>query len=146
MGMSGRRLAIIVDLDETLCCQLDVPVEAGVGVLRRIDGARLEVRYVTSRTNISRDITERFLRNNCLPGVQNVHYCPVDTTSLEHKRAQHQSLSLGLDVIASIGDSYEEEEAARSAGVLFIIVDPCNPAPAWAEIADRISEFRGFES
>jgi hypothetical protein len=141
LGATAKRLAIIVDLDETLCC-LDVPVEAGVAVLLRIDRTRLEVHYVTSRTVISRDITERFLRTHQLPGTQNVHYCPSEITSLEHKRAQHESLSLRFDVIASIGDSFEEEEAARSAGIPFIIVDPCNPAPAWAILADRIGEFR----
>jgi hypothetical protein len=59
-----RRLAVIVDLDETLCCQLDVPVEPGVAVLHRINEARLQVHYVTSRTIVSRNVTEKFLRRH----------------------------------------------------------------------------------
>jgi hypothetical protein len=78
-------------------------------------------------------------------GSQNVHYCPAYTASLEHKRAQHLSISRRFDVIASIGDSVEEEEASKIAGIPFISVDPCDPAQAWAAIAERIAEFHGFE-
>ena len=144
MEYPSDQLAVIVDLDETLCCQIDVPIEPGVAVLRRINETRLQVHYVTARTSFSRNITEKFLQRHRLPGGQNVHYCPTEITSLEHKRRLHQSLSQRFSVIASIGDSFEEEEAARAAGILFVSVDPCNPASAWTVLADRIAAFSGF--
>ena len=144
LSSPAKHLALIVDLDETLCAQIDVPVEAGVGVLRRIDELKLEVHYVTARTNICREATERFLREHRLPGSHNVHYCPDRITSLEHKQKQHESLSRRFHVVASIGDSSEEQEAARAAGIPFYLVDPCKPAPGWTALADRIAEIGGL--
>jgi len=80
--ISNASLAIIVDLDETLCTQFDVPVENGVGVLRRVDQLKLQVHYVTARTPVCRDATARFIAEHRLPGSQNVHYCPGSISSL----------------------------------------------------------------
>src|ERR1017187_9867315 len=57
-----KQLAIIVDLDETLCAQFDVPVQAGVGVLRRVDQIKLQVHYVTARTTACREAVARRCR------------------------------------------------------------------------------------
>lgn len=138
------QLAIIVDLDETLCTQFDVPVQAGVEVLQRADQLGIQVRYVTARTTICREATERFLAVNRLPGVQNVHFCPDSVTSAEHKRKQHELLSREFKVVASIGDSSEEELAAAAAGVLFVRVDVQRPAIGWLNVANRIAELGGF--
>jgi len=136
-----KQPAIIVDLDETLCTQFDVPVESGVAVLRRIDQIKLQVHYVTARTAICREGTERFVRAHRLPGIQNVHYCPESIDSREHKRRLHEALSREFEVIASIGDSFEERQAAATAGIYFVEVDPCEPAGAWSILADRIAGF-----
>jgi hypothetical protein len=141
-----KQLAIIVDLDETLCAQFDVPVQAGVGVLRRVDRIKLQVHYVTARTTACREATERFIAAHRLPGGQNVHFCPTWISSLEHKRRQHELLSREFKVIASIGDSSEEEQAAAAMGILFVKVDACKPADGWATLAERIAEFAGFKS
>lgn len=141
-----KPLAIIVDLDETLCTQFDVPVEAGVGVLRRIDERKIQVHYVTARTAVCRDATERFVGVHRLPGSRNVHYCPMAIGSLDHKRRQHESLGREFDVIASIGDSFEEEQAAMAARIPFYRVDPCSPADQWILLAARIAGLGGFKS
>lgn len=136
-----KQPAIIVDLDETLCTQFDVPVQSGVEVLRRIDQFKLHVHYVTARTAICREATERFVRAHHLPGIQNVHYCPESIDSLKHKRRLHESLSREFEVIASIGDSFEEQRASAAAGIYFVAVDPCEPAGAWSILAQRIAGF-----
>ena len=115
-----RQFASIVDLDETVCTCFDVPVVAGVGVLTRIDEDMLQVHYVTARTPVCRLVTERFMEEHRLPGANNIHYCPTETSSYEHNRVSHQSLSLAFRVIASVGDSFEEEEAAKAAAIPFV--------------------------
>jgi len=122
-----RQLAIIVDLDVTLCTCFDVPVGAGVAALRQIDEEKLQVHYVTSRTPMCRPAAKRFMEEQRLPGAQDVHYCPTEISSYEHKRVFHRSLSQEFRVIASVGDSFEEEEAAEGAGVPFVAVDPSRP-------------------
>ena len=141
---AGKPLAIIVDLDETLCTQFDVPVAAGLAVLRRIDQHKIRVHYVTARTEQCRPATDVFVDVNGLPGRHNIHYCPISLTSLEHKRSQHQWLSQEFQVIASIGDSFEEQQASLATGILFVPVDPCEPAHGWAVLAGRIAELGGF--
>ncbi len=88
-----KPLAVIVDLDETLCTQFDVPVETGIGVLRRMDERRVQVHYVTARTSVCREATERFLAAHGLPGSQNIHLCPDHLDSFEHKRMWQESLN-----------------------------------------------------
>lgn len=148
LGCQAKQLALIVDLDldETLCTQINIAVEAGVEVLRRIDQLKIQVHYVTARTTISREATLMFLGEHRLPGRENVHYCPDRITSLEHKRRQHRVLSSRFNVIASIGDSCEEEEAARAAEIPFVLVDPWRPASAWAVLADRLAKIGGLAS
>jgi predicted secreted acid phosphatase len=138
----NKRLAIIVDLDETLCTCFDVPVEAGIRTLRQIDEKKIQVHYVTSRTKVCVAATERFLEEHHLPGAKNVHFCPIETISYEHKRLLHNALGQEFNVIASIGDSFEEEEAAEAAGIPFIEVDPCQPSTAWSILAQRITDLR----
>jgi len=149
MNASGRstekQLAIVVDIDETICTQFDIPVKSGVGVLRRAGQLGLQVHYVTARTTTCRDATEEFMRAHRLPGNQNVHYCPIQLTSLEHKRRQHEWLSREFKIIASIGDSFEEEQAAAALGIPFVKVDPCRPADGWATLDDRIAELGCFK-
>src|SRR5215831_13064008 len=138
----NTQLAIIVDLDETLCTCFDVPVQVGIDVLNRIDETRIRVHYVTSRTTVCLAATERFLEEHQLPGAKNVHFCPIETRSYDHKRRLHNSLGQEFNVIASIGDSFEEEEAAEAAGIPFIEVDPCQPSTAWSILAQRIADLR----
>ena len=139
-----KRLGLIVDLDETVCTELDVPVETAVAVLRRVDEQTVDVHYVTARTGVFREETERFLEAHRLPGRTNVHYCPDSLDSWEHKRRKHLTLSRELAVIASIGDSEEEEEAAAAVGMCFVKVDAYRPAEAWVVLEGRISEAGGF--
>ena len=140
---SGQALAIIVDLDETLCTCFDVPVMAGVRVLRQIDEGKLQVHYVTARTTVCRLATEKFMEENRLPGAHNVHYCPAKTRSCDHKHNLHRSLGREFRVIASIGDSVEEEQAAKAAGIPFVIVDSSRPTEAWTILADRVASVAG---
>lgn len=131
----AKRLAVIVDLDETLCTGFDCPVRAGVELLARVDRARLTVHYVTARTAVSRDGTEKFIEDHRLPGWRNVHYCPNWQGSPEHKKQVHLRLAKEFRVLASIGDyDGEEGEAARAAGVPFVLVDPARPSAGWATL------------
>ena len=80
-----------------------------------------------------------------LPGWRNVHFCPHWHGSLRHKIEAHARLAREHRVIASIGDTHEEEgEAARLAGIAFILVERGNPAPAWEAVAELIAAANGF--
>ena len=127
-------LALIVDLDETLCVTFHHPVAKGVEVLRRIDPARVHVFYVTARTPKSQQGTERFMQQHDLPHPANVLYSPLITSSRDHKWECHHDLAKRFRVIASIGDAEEEAEASAAAGVPFVLVDVNRPEAAWAEL------------
>ena len=137
----NKPFAIIVDIDETICTQFDLPIEAAIQLLQRLDTHKLHVHYVTARTAVCQSATETFITTNRLPCAGNVRFCPGFLGSSEHKRRQHSSLQKEYEVIASIGDSAEEEEASIAARIPFIAVDPCNPAVAWSTLAVRIAQF-----
>jgi predicted secreted acid phosphatase len=129
-----KRPAIIVDLDETLCLHFDVPVRAGVELLQQVDREKLTVVYVTARTEVSRRGTERFLEEHRLPGWRNLLLSPSVMGSTEHKRRTHEQFAREYRVLASIGDSFEERDAASAAGISFFQVDSAYPERAWAEL------------
>lgn len=138
-------LALIVDLDDTVCTAFECPIPAAVGVLTRIDRAKVEVHYVTARTEVSRAGTDRFIADHKLPGWRHVHYCPKWQGSKSHKAQVHAKLAKEYRVIASIGDLDEEEgEAARLAGVPFVLVDRNNPAPAWLAVGELLTGAGGL--
>ncbi|MBN9521286.1 hypothetical protein J0H58_22655 [bacterium] len=139
----AKPLAVIVDLDDTVCVGFDCPIRVAVDVLARIDRQKLTVHYVTARTDVSRAGTDRFIMDHRLPGWRHVHYCPKGQGSKSHKAQVHVQLAKEYRVIASIGDLDEEEgEAARLAGVPFVLVDRDNAALAWAEL-ERLLEMVG---
>jgi phosphoglycolate phosphatase-like HAD superfamily hydrolase len=127
-------LAVIVDLDETLCVTFHHPVVKGVEVLRRIDPSRVYVFYVTARTPASKRGTDVFLLLHDLPHPANVLYTPFHTGTREHKLKCHLELAGRFRVIASIGDAEEEAEASAAAGIPFVRVDVHRPELAWAEL------------
>jgi phosphoglycolate phosphatase-like HAD superfamily hydrolase len=138
----AKRRAVIVDLDETVCEQFDVPIRAGVELLRRLDRAAVEVHYVTARTEVSRTGTERFFAEYLLPFGRNVHYSPTVIGSRDHKLALHLRLAREYHVLASIGDSFEEAEASAAAGIPFVRVDTANAALAWVELEQLLHGHR----
>jgi hypothetical protein len=140
-----KRLALIVDLDDTVCTGFDYPLRAALDVLTRIHRQKVEVHYVTARTDVSREGTDTFIAEYKLPGYRNVHYCPKWQTTRRHKAELHAKLAREFRIIASIGDTDDEEgEASRLAGVTFILVDRDNPNVAWATIAELIEAKQGF--
>ncbi|MDB5306366.1 MAG: hypothetical protein JWO38_568 [Gemmataceae bacterium] len=140
-----KMLALIVDLDETICTNFDCPIREAVAVLVRIDRQKLAVHYVTARMDVSRDGTDRFVMEHRLPGWRNVHYCPKWQGSRSHKAQVHVHLAREHRVIASVGDTDEEEgEAARLAGVPFVLVDRDNAVPAWVAVHELIEAVNGF--
>jgi predicted secreted acid phosphatase len=142
-----KRLALIVDLDDTVCTGFACPLRAALDVLLRVHRQRVEVHYVTARTEVSREGTDAFIAEYKLPGYRNVHYCPKWQGTKRHKAERHAKLAREYRVIASIGDTDEEEgEAARSAGVTFVPVDRDNPAIAWAVLAVLIEAVEGFRA
>lgn len=66
-------------------------------------------------------------------------FCPDHLDSFEHKRMWHESLNREFEVIASIGDSLEEERASAAVGIPFVAVDPCKPAEAWVILEERMA-------
>jgi predicted secreted acid phosphatase len=141
----AKRLALIVDLDDTVCTGFECPLRAALDVLSRVHRQKVEVHYVTARTEVSREGTDRFIMEHKLPGYRNVHYCPKWQTTRRHKAELHARLAREYQVIASIGDLDEEEcEASRLAGVTFVLVDRDNPAVAWAALAGLIETVQGF--
>ncbi len=141
----AKRLALIVDLDDTVCTSFACPLKAALDVLLRVHRQRVEVHYVTARTEVSREGTDAFIAEHKLPGYRNVHYCPKWQGPKRHKAEIHARLAREYQVIASIGDLDEEEgEASRLAGVTFVLVDRDNPGPAWAAVAALIETVQGF--
>ncbi|MBN9120044.1 MAG: hypothetical protein J0I06_12920 [Planctomycetes bacterium] len=141
----AKRLALIVDLDDTVCTSFACPLRAALDVLLRVHRQRVEVHYVTARTEVSREGTDRFIMEHKLPGYRNVHYCPKWQAPRRHKAELHARLAREYQVIASIGDLDEEEgEASRLAGVTFVLVDRDNPGAAWAAVAQLIEAAQGF--
>ena len=140
-----KSLALIVDLDDTICTGFDLPIRAAVEVLVRIDRQKVAVHYVTARGEVSRAGTVRFLEEHRLPGWRNLHFCPNHISTRKHKIDKHALLAREHRVIASIGDTEEEEgEAARLAGVPFVLVDRDHAAQAWTFVAARIEAATGF--
>lgn len=141
----AKPLALIVDLDETICTNFECPIRPAVEVLVRIDRQKLTVHYVTARTEVSRTGTDRFIMDHRLPGWRNVHYCPKWQGSRSHKAQAHAHLTKEHRVIASVGDTDEEEgEAARLVGIPFVLVDRNNAEPAWIVVRDMIEVVQGF--
>ncbi|AMV24153.1 hypothetical protein VT84_07135 [Gemmata sp. SH-PL17] len=141
----AKRLALIVDLDETVCTGFACPLRAALDVLSRLHRQKVEVHYVTARTEVSRKGTDDFLAEHRLPGHRNVYYCPNWQGSKRHKAEIHARLAREYQIIASIGDTDEEEgEASRLAGVPFVLVDRDKPDGAWAVLAELIVAVEGF--
>ncbi len=140
-----KRLALIVDLDDTVCTGFACPLRAALDVLSRLHRQKVEVHYATARTEVSRRGTDDFLAEYRLPGHRNVHYCPNWKSSRRHKAEVHATLAREYRVIASIGDTDDEEgEASRAAGVPFVLVDRDNPLTAWTALAELILAAEGF--
>jgi predicted secreted acid phosphatase len=141
----AKRLALIVDLDDTVCTGFSCPIRVAVDVLRRLDRRKIDVHYVTARTEVSREGTDRFIADHELPGYRNVHYCPKWQGSKRHKADVHTRLAREYRVIASIGDTHDEEgEASRLAGIPFILVERDNPDKGWLALVATIETERGF--
>jgi hypothetical protein len=133
-----RTRAIICDIDDTICSGFDVPFRIAVEVLCGIDRA-IEVHYVTARPEAARAGTERFLQEHRLPGWRNLHFCPSWQSSRLHKSETIARLARLFQVLASIGDHDEEEQASRAAGVSFVRVTDETVEQAWRELARLLS-------
>lgn len=143
----AKRMVLIVDLDDTVCTGFACPLRSALDVLLRVHRQKVEVHYVTARTELSRKGTDDFLAEYRLPGYRNVHYCPKWHSTKRHKTELHAKLAREYQVIASIGDLDEEEgAAARAASVAFVLVDRDNPGTAWAAVAALIEAVQGFRA
>jgi len=133
----SRPFAIICDIDETLRVEFDRPILAACQVMARVHRA-VEVHYVTARPEGSRKGTEEFLCDQRLPGWRNLHFCPNWQSTREHKTTVMCRLAKEYQIIVSIGDADEDEQASLAAGVPFVRVTDMNIEAAWNEIADLI--------
>jgi hypothetical protein len=137
-----KPLALICDIDDTLCVQFDRPVLAACSFLAALERA-VEVHYVTARPEASRRGTEQFLADHRLPGWRNLHFCPPWQSSRAHKAAVIARLAREYAVVASVGDHEEEEVASRAAGVPFVRVTEERAEQAWAEVARLVEAALG---
>jgi hypothetical protein len=128
-----KPLAIICDLDDTLCVQFDCPLPAGCRALARL-GRCVEVHYVTARPEASRPGTEEFLLGQRLPGWRNLHFCPSWQSSRAHKAEVMARLAREYEVVVSIGDHDEDESASAAAGIPFLRVTSENGEEVWEEV------------
>jgi phosphoglycolate phosphatase-like HAD superfamily hydrolase len=133
-----RPLAVICDLDDTLCVGFDKPILQATGFLAALDRT-VEVHYVTARPEASRAGTERFLAEHRLPGWRNLHFCPSWKSSRAHKVQVIARVAREHRVVVSVGDHDEEEQASRAAGVPFVRVTTDNAEQAWAEVARLVA-------
>lgn len=128
-----KRLAIICDLDDTLCVQFDCPLPAGCRALAGLDRC-VEVHYVTARPEASRAGTEEFLLAQRLPGWRNLHFCPGWQSSRAHKAEVMARLARQYEVVVSVGDHDEDESASVAAGIPFLRVTSENGEGVWREV------------
>lgn len=128
-----RPRAIICDIDETICTDFDCPIAEAVDCLTKIS-TDIEVHYVTARPESTREATENFLLEHRLPGWKNVHYCPHWKTTLQHKTEVMQQLAHDFEVIVSIGDYEEDEQASRLAGIHFVKIERDYFAEGWNNV------------
>jgi hypothetical protein len=126
--------AIICDIDDTICTQFDCPIPAAIQFLLALDRS-IEVHYVTARPEASRPGTEQFLSDHRLPGWRKVYYCPNWQSSSRHKAEVIARLAKEFDVLVSVGDHDEEEQASLSARVRFVRIPEGDPTAAWIEVA-----------
>jgi hypothetical protein len=131
--------AIICDIDDTICTQFDRPIPAAIRFLLALDRS-IEVHYVTARPEASRAGTERFLSDHRLPGWRKVYYCPNWQSSSRHKAEVIARLAKEYDVLVSVGDHHEEQQASLDARVPFVRIPEGDPTAAWIEVARLASE------
>ena len=130
--------AIICDIDDTLCSEFARPIVEACRVMAAVDRA-IEVHYVTARPEASRAGTEQFIADQRLPGRRNLHFCPTWKSSRTHKMEVIQRLAKEYEVIVSIGDHDEDEQASQAAGVPFVRVCYENLEQTWDHIAELIA-------
>ena len=116
----------------------DRPILAACQLLGAMDRS-IEVHYVTARPEASRRGTEQFLADQRLPGWRNLHFCPGWKSSRIHKAEVMARLAREYEVLVSIGDHDEDEQASRAAGVPFVRVTDDNVEDAWREVARLIA-------
>lgn len=134
-----RPRAIICDIDETLCTEFDVAFPFACRILSELDRA-ISVHYVTSRPEEARSGTLKFLEGHRLPGWDNLHFCPRWKSSRQHKAEAMGQIAHDFDVLFSIGDADEDEEASLQAKIRFIRVSLDYPEGAWEEAASILEE------
>lgn len=145
MRSPAKNKALIVDIDESICTEFSVPIVSACRTLCRF-GKNISVHYVTARTEASRKGTEKFIRENGLPGGKNLHLCPDWKSSRAHKVETMRRLAKEFDVIASIGEAGEYEAASREAEIPFLPVEMENPDASWQKIEHFLAERLGSSS
>ena len=136
--------AALADMDEAFVFVIPPPVIQGIG---NGGGYRMIVQDRGALGYQALEQAELGLigEEHKLPGWRHVHYCPKWQGSRSHKAQVHAELARQYRVIASIGDLDEEEgEAARLAGVPFVLVDRNDPAPAWLAVGEMVAGAGGF--
>lgn len=134
-----KPLAIVCDIDDTICRAFDQAIESACNVLCKLD-SDIEVFYVTSRPDEARSFTEEFLEKHHLPGLKNLRFCPQWKSSRIHKAEITKELAREYDLIFCIGDADEDEQAALEADVSFIRIAKGAEEDAWKQAVALITD------
>jgi phosphatidate phosphatase APP1 len=134
-------LVVICDIDETLCTEFDRPVMQGVNLLQRLSKRQVEIHYLTSRPEETRAATEDFLMRNRLPYGRNLYLCPRWKGSVRHKKDVTEKLKKECRILLSIGDSEEEEIAAKENGIPYCKINPENFPASWDAVAAALKGY-----
>ena len=135
----SKPLAIICDIDDTICKQFDVPIPIACEVLRALSRT-ITVHYVTARPKEARKDTEEFMQVHRLPGWQNLYFCPSWQSSADHKKERMKELAKEWNCLVSIGDANEDEEASQEADVPFVRVTTETVEQSWQEVRELLAE------
>ena len=129
----SKPLAIICDIDETLCTEFDRPIRTACQVLA---GLHQAIRCITSRLGRTATEGDRGISlRPALAGLAEPVLLPDLAVDARPQDGRDVPLAKEYVVIVSIGDADEDEQASRTAGVPFVRVRDTNVEAAWKEIA-----------
>jgi phosphoglycolate phosphatase-like HAD superfamily hydrolase len=134
-------LVVICDIDETICTEFDRPVQPGVALLQRLSKKQVEIHYLTARPEETRDATVAFLMQNRLPFARNLYLCPRWKGSQRHKKEVTDKIRREARILLSIGDSEEEEAAAKAADIPFCKINPEDFNQSWDNVAKALKGY-----
>jgi predicted secreted acid phosphatase len=133
MSTRHKPKTLICDIDETLCTQFDQPIEEALTTIEQLPKG-FPIHYVTARPESAKEPTIEFLERCGLPTPERLYLCPNWSSTLRHKCRVFQDIAQEYDVLYSIGDASEDEQASEQAAIPFLKIDLEAPAESWKHV------------